>query len=352
MKQGHLEELLRLAGNVGNVNVETVDGAVILRVTDLRDFSLPGASAGDPALRSKATKSGHVPLAPSGPAKPVDARVSEMVDRIAEAQKNGDETITLSLPEDLSPADLEAIERHAEAFGDVEVTGDPDSGLRVSNLKIGSEFTHLPMEFRSGVRRALNHLAHEGPLGEEGDLIAVEVEESGMVLATLIDPRTHRIHHASHRGTASLPERAIMEEFCRTIEGLPVQDAADYAGFKLINRLRDKTLKKSVPGVMMTVNTDPVFHRPVEMARCLRKVYGAETGFTDVKNFYESPPSETWVEKPEQAKTKAVETAIQDYARHHGLNEGDISFSEITRSALGFFIRVIVSFAPDVGKSR
>lgn len=179
---------------------------------------------------------------------------------------------------------------------------------------------------------------HEGTLAPQDGFVVVESADGAAVLSLLIDPASHAIHRAAHRGAAGEKARAMLEAFCGIIEGLPLQEASDHGVIRLEYALRDRSAAaRPVVGVITPEAADPAFRLPLRLVRTALADYRHKTGYAGINNTFDLPPSTEWLALPDGERRQRIEAAIRKAAPASGFAADDV---EIV--AIEYDVRVVV----------
>lgn len=209
------------------------------------------------------------------------------------------------------------------------------------------EFADVHPHFREPLSRAFSNLAFEvtAPPPPAGDAIRV-IGEDGPVRLTLdVDGKTQVVLGATHSGGASPAERAILDLFCRAAKGLPIQEAADHLGLKILDSLVDEDRGPPVPGVLLPSNSGKPFALPGHIARRAYDAFRATTGAKLETNFYYPPPSGAWQALSAEERSENVERVIRAFLQSRELFQDDIALHRVEKNRYGYFVRVIVAFS-------
>lgn len=211
-----------------------------------------------------------------------------------------------------------------------------------------SDFGDVTPNYRAAMARALAAPTHEGTVRAEPGALLVSAEEGGAVLAALIDTATHRIRRIRHRGAAKPSERAVLETFCGLADGLPIVEAADHTGLKVIDRLWQDAPAAAAPGIVLPSNQPAAFGIALRLSRRLRDAYAAQTGVLDRANFFYTQPSARWRAMSRAERLGAVIAALEVYLEAERRSAGDMVLHDIAKNRYGEEIRIVVAFAEAV----
>jgi hypothetical protein len=200
--------------------------------------------------------------------------------------------------------------------------------------------------FASRLAEASLHINHEGGLPSlDGQAKAYEATKDAVALSVAIATGSgrHTVVTARHRGAGSPEQRAACECFCRVIEGLPIQEAAEHGAIRLIESLRDPEVPSPVSGILTPRNAGKIFLLLEQLIRSVYKAYLADSGAERGWNQWNPKIPAEWLRlnKEEQAAKLKPELNLSIIA--NGLNADDLWISDIEKG-----LRVILSFAPTI----
>ncbi len=171
---------------------------------------------------------------------------------------------------------------------------------------------------------------HEGILVEEEGLVLVQ----GGEVQALVDPTTHVIRRARHRGSM------LAGALCASIEDKPILEAAYHGVLRLELALRDRTQPRAVPGIVTPEAAFPPLRPLVVAVRGLLLAYRQQTGYAEVDSRWEPDPSPGWKTLTHGERLQRLQTAMDDVAAQCGLMAGDIRCQRLDKN-----VRVVVEFS-------
>ena len=190
----------------------------------------------------------------------------------------------------------------------------------------------------NGVVDSIDRSADAAAAGEE----RWESEDNGRRLT--LGLRKGKIVSAAHEGVEDPAEREVFDAFCRVLEGLPIQEAADHAGHHVMAGQHDPDQARPVPGIVTPWNVDPRFHRPMRLIRRIRADYAARQPSASVENFWNPAISKDWLRLDEAAQLARVDQILGDFRAERGLAPGNLVAVGIENN-----IRVLLAFSEEVG---
>ncbi len=189
------------------------------------------------------------------------------------------------------------------------------------------------------VDRAGRDIAREGRLPKEDGLLLVETAADGVTLSLLVDPAEHVIRRAAHQGASSAVDRALLDQFCRLVETLPIQEASDHGVIRLEHRLRDKNQARPVAGIVIPEAAGQAFLPPQRLIRAALALYRDRSGYSDSKNEFDPRPSAEWLALSEQQRRQRLDAAIAEIAAEAGFSPVEVEVTAIEHG-----LRVVVRF--------
>ena len=178
--------------------------------------------------------------------------------------------------------------------------------------------------YRDAVARILGApLAHEGPSEAAPGLALLEAARDGWVLTALVDPATHRVRAARHRG-ARKDTRALLEALCAIMADKPLLECADHAVIRLEHRLRDRAHPRPVAGIVTPESVDPVFAPLTAAVRELLAEYRRRTGYAETENRFDPEPGAAWKALSPEQRLARLQAALDELVAARGLKRGDV----------------------------
>jgi hypothetical protein len=173
--------------------------------------------------------------------------------------------------------------------------------------------------------------AHEGTAAASPGLARLEAGRDGWVLSALVDPATHRVREARHRG-ARAETGALLEALCATMVGKPLLECADHAVIRVEHALRDRTRPRPVAGVVTPESVEPAFAPLTAAVRDLLAEYRRSSGYAETDNRFDPEPGAAWKALGAEARVARVQAALDELAPRHGLSAGDVACARLDRS--------------------
>jgi len=210
---------------------------------------------------------------------------------------------------------------------------------------LASDFGDVTLNYRAAMARILGAVTHEGTLENGAESVVVSAKEGAAFLSAEIDPGTHRIRRIRHRGAARPSERAVLECFCRLAEGLPIVEAADHVGLRVIDTLWQKAPGPAAPGIVLPSNQPAAFGVALRLGRALRDNYQAHTGFAERANFFYAKPGARWQAMSRAERLGSVIAALEPFLVSERRGPADMELHDIVKNRYGEEIRIVIAFA-------
>lgn len=271
--------------------------------------------------------------------------IEEQCAAVAASQARREPRYAVTLTAGLSEPMLDMLRRRLSEYGSTDVG---PTSLIVELDPAVADVAELPPTFRAGVNAAAHKLRREGHARAAGDDIVLEASEGGITLSVTISPKGHFIRQACHTGAVLPADRGVMDVFCEVLERLPIQEAAEHGGAKLLARLRDRSFHRPVRGIMGAVNAGPSFSRPVRLIRAIGSAYAKKTGVAGAINFYDAPPSDAWVKLPRDEQVARITATLADFLSGRGLAPDAMQFQSLQLNTKKWPVRVFVQFSAAV----
>jgi hypothetical protein len=174
-------------------------------------------------------------------------------------------------------------------------------------------------------------VGHEGTVEATPGLERLEVGRDGWVLSALVDPATHRVRAARHRGARG-DTRGLLEGLCAIMEDKPLLECADHGVIRLEHRLRDRAQPRPVAGVVTPESVEPAFAPLTAAVRDLLAEYRRRTRYAESDNRFEPEPSPAWRALGQEQRVARVQATLDDLAARRGLKPGDVVCTRLDRS--------------------
>jgi hypothetical protein len=192
--------------------------------------------------------------------------------------------------------------------------------------------------YKQALLKAAQSRAHEGELKAEDGSVMTQSAHQGVKLMAAVEPLRHIVRKAAYQGAAAPAQRGLMETLCELMTGKPILECSDHSVILLEFELRDHSMSRSVPGIMMPENADAMFALPTVLMHGILADYRRKTGFKSIENFYDQPISDSWRALSTEARMQRLREAI---AQHPAGRGGELVSLETPK-------RVVVGFLEDI----
>jgi hypothetical protein len=215
--------------------------------------------------------------------------------------------------ETIATLDLARLEATLRTMGQLQARPDPTGAVSL-DLSFGDDdsLSKVGNSYHTALAAASASRAHEGTLIPEIGAVLLQFPVDGLTVSAIVDPGTHSVKQIRYCGSCTTAERALMEELCAMVEGLPIQECSDHAAIKLENKLRDHTQSAPVAGLVTPENCDPVLGVAVRTMRSLLTTYGERTSYGLTPNTYVRPASHRWTCLSPDDRLQLVASAIDE----------------------------------------
>lgn len=123
----------------------------------------------------------------------------------------------------------------------------------------------------------------------------------------------------------------VLETFCRVIEGLPLQEAADHGTIHACEQLRAGIAQALVAGIHTPRSMGAAFTLCDRLIREIVAQYRGDTGDADTRNFWNPPLSANWRFKTIEQQLDILRPIVEEFRARHGLSEQDMWVSQIEK---------------------
>ncbi len=174
-------------------------------------------------------------------------------------------------------------------------------------------------------------LTREGTVDAAPGLERLEAARDGWVLGALVDPATHRVRAARHRG-ARKDTRALLEALCAIMEDKPLIECADHAVIRLEHRLRDRSSPRPVAGIVTPESVEPAFVPLTVAVRDLLAEYRRRSGYPETENRFDPEPSADWKALTQDQRLGRIQATLDELIARRGLRSGDVVCTRLDRN--------------------
>ncbi len=238
----------------------------------------------------------------------------------------------------------------AEEFGSLTITAQGDRLLlELDGIGLGQLLHRVAPAYREALRNRIGRLEHAGWLEAPLEMTRlVTVERDGFTLTVLVGRESATIIDACHDGPNDLVNRVVLDYLCEILRDLPIQEASDHGGHRLVTRLRAADAPRSVPGIVLPDNADPLFRLPKAITRKLLVEWRELTGYLGRENEFTTVPDSRWAKLTAPERASAVQTLLEIGAEDQGVPAGALRLMAMEPNILGHEVRAIVSFGEGV----
>jgi hypothetical protein len=141
--------------------------------------------------------------------------------------------------------------------------------------------------------------------------------------------------------------RGTLEIFCQTIEGLPLQEAADHGTIHACDRLRGPAAQALVQGIHTPRSLGAAFGRCDRLIRDILAQYRTVTGDQETRNFWNPALSQEWRLKTAEQQMETLRPIIESYQKSQDAANSDMWIARIEKMR-----RVIIDFGETVDAAR
>lgn len=141
-------------------------------------------------------------------------------------------------------------------------------------------------------------------------LRVMECDFAGGTLVLAVEPTDHTVVVMGHAGVPDGVGGRLLDQFCRLLEGCPIQEIAEHGALRLENVLRDPATLPPVPGLITPAGAGPLFADLNNLARHLFRRYIDQYSVPLERNTCEQPVSLHWQALSQQLRNEAVVSTI------------------------------------------
>lgn len=148
-------------------------------------------------------------------------------------------------------------------------------------------------------------------------------------------------------GNATAELKGVLDVFCRSIEGLLVQEAADHGTIHTCERLRQSVPGPLVQGIHTPRSMGSAFVLCDRLIRDILAQYRAATGDQETRNFWNPALSQEWRVKTAEQQMEALRPIVEAYRKSQERLNSNIWIARIEKMR-----RVIIDFGETVDAAR
>ena len=199
----------------------------------------------------------------------------------------------------------------------------------------------------SALHAVAARLEYAGPLdADSGTHYSVTIPEATLAVSIGSAP-SWMVRAARHAGTRDDTLQRLLDVFCRTIEGLPLREAADHGAIHVLERLRQQGPSLAIHGIVTVRSAGPGFVTCETLMRGILHEHERRSGPVPIQNFWNPPLSEAWRGMDTAARLATLKPIIDEFRATAGLGANDLWLVRIERMA-----RIVVGFGAAVGHDR
>lgn len=203
----------------------------------------------------------------------------------------------------------------------------------------------VPSLYRPSFNDTVPAVNFEGSLSENSSFVFSRASHGGVTLQANVDSKTDIIGEVSFSGPTTPVSKKLLCELCHLMSQKPVNECHDHAVISLEYFLRDKSQKRTPPGIVTPFNTWAVFKELTVLVRKLVNRYREQAGRHDQKNFYSPPISPRWLATPDTEKINILTAAIECFCKNQKTNPAWFVIKAIQNH-----FKVIVDLHPEICK--
>ena len=193
------------------------------------------------------------------------------------------------------------------------------------------EFQNLNPIYHKNVEKVCESIKYEKSIIPKKGMVLITSSDQAGSLEVLVDSN-HIISQASHQGCSSIPQKGVLDEFCRIITGLPLLEAADHGVILLEDQLRDHSFDRPVPGIVLPKNADPIFKLPLLLIREVLSQHRKATKFDSNINFYLHESSTEWTQLSNNDRFDKLNKFLVEFCERFPFQTKDIEFVKISKN--------------------
>ena len=190
-----------------------------------------------------------------------------------------------------------------------------------------------------------------GALPETGAGMVLSATEDGFTLSVSVASgnKTGLIQSARYQLSGAAPDiiKGLLEVFAATIEGLPLQEAADHGTIHTSDQLRQNVAAPLVKGIHTPASMGAAFRRCDRLIREIAAQFHASVGDRNNRNFWNPPLSRGWRLKSASEQVATLQTIAEEFCVAGGFPAGSIRVGRLERSR-----RVVIDFSEDFAAAK
>ncbi len=181
-----------------------------------------------------------------------------------------------------------------------------------------------------------------------GQVLSTTKDGVTLSVAVVRDNKAWIVESARYLLSEEAPDiKGLLEVFAATIEGLPLQEAADHGTIHTCERLRQTITGPLVQGIHTPASMGMAFRRCDGLIRDIVAQFNAAAGDTSAPNFWYPALSRGWRVKSTGEQLAILYAIAGEFCTANGLAAGDIRVVRLEKSR-----RVIVDFCEGFDAAR
>lgn len=166
-----------------------------------------------------------------------------------------------------------------------------------------------------------------------------EDSKDGVVLQMRIKPDTHIVEDVAFGGNVSPDFSGLLDAFCGSVIGLPIQEVSDHGVSRLELDLRSSEHGPPMTGIVFATAVDNRFDVIEGLVRHILAQYRQLTGYHDTQNEYDVPPAGSWLARSDQERSDLINCVLSGKIEELGYDSTHIELVNVE-----FNVRVLVRF--------
>ncbi len=203
------------------------------------------------------------------------------------------------------------------------------------------------------VAAAARQATRMGEPAEAAGETVLSATEDGVTLSVSVASgnKTGLVASARYQLSAGAPDiKGVLEVFAATIEGVPLQEAADHGTVHACERLRRSIATPLVEGIHTPASMGTAFRRCNRLIRDIAAQFHASIGDGNNRNFWNPPLSRGWRLKSVGEQLAILQAIVHEFCAANDYTDGNIRIARIEKTR-----RVVIDFSEDfaaAGKPR
>src|SRR5581483_3442988 len=200
------------------------------------------------------------------------------------------------------------------------------------------------------VAAAAQRATRMGALPESADGKVWSATEDGVTLSVSVASgnKTGLVAGARYQLADGAPEiTGVLEVFSATIEGLPLQEAADHGTVHACERLRQSIAAPLVKGIHTPASMGTAFRRCNRLIRNIAAQFRAAIGDGNNRNFWNPPLSRGWRLQAAGEQLAVLQAVVAEFCAESSVAAGSICAVRVEKARGG-----VIDFSEDFAAAR